>query len=111
MSEPAHDAAVVRILTNDQSPRNPKGAGFLVTPQHVLTCAHVVNDALCRKKGSVDRPKLTIFLDFPFLPSRPLVQATVQDWFPMQEKVIFGEQEDIALLELVSNTPLPAGVH
>nr|MDU9045781.1 serine protease [Candidatus Electrothrix aestuarii] len=111
MSKPTHDAAVVRILTDDQSPRNPKGAGFLVTPQHVLTCAHVVNDALGRKQESIDQPNFTIFLDFPLLPSCPLVQATVKGWLPMKEKVIFGEQEDIALLELLSNTPLPAGVH
>ncbi|MCI5224199.1 MAG: hypothetical protein D3924_16395, partial [Candidatus Electrothrix sp. AR4] len=111
MTALAQNAAVVRILTDDQIPHKPQGAGFLVTPQHIITCAHVVNDALGRKWASVDPPDLAVFLDFPLLPFHPLVQARVLHWYPMRESAVFGELEDIAILELLPDTPLPAGVH
>lgn len=37
---------LVRILTDGGEARRVVGAGFLVSPHHILTCAHVVADAL-----------------------------------------------------------------
>ncbi|MCI5228261.1 MAG: hypothetical protein D3918_16810, partial [Candidatus Electrothrix sp. AX2] len=107
MTALAQDAAVVRILIDDQSLREPKGAGFLVTPQHIITCAHVVNDALGRNGETVKCPDSALFFDFPLLPGHPLARAKILHWFPMRENAMFGELEDIAVLELLPGTFLP----
>jgi hypothetical protein len=96
MLSPALDSSLVRILTDGASPRRPVGAGFLVTPQHVVTCAHVVNDALGRKRSAADCPDLPVLLDFPLLRSQPLLQAKILRWFPVKADSAVGELEDIA---------------
>ncbi|MCI5114844.1 MAG: hypothetical protein D3912_08460, partial [Candidatus Electrothrix sp. AX1] len=53
MSSFSLESALVRLLIDEHSPRKPVGAGFLVTPTHVVTCAHVVNDALGYPQGSL----------------------------------------------------------
>ncbi|CAK8724116.1 hypothetical protein GCAAIG_14100 [Candidatus Electronema halotolerans] len=103
------DSALVRILIDDRSPRESKGAGFLVTPQHVITCAHVVNDALGLPQRAVEQPDLPLLFDFPLLAGQPFVQAKILRWFPVQEDSAIGELEDIAVLELLPDSPLPAG--
>ncbi|CAK8719856.1 MAG: WD40 repeat [Candidatus Electronema aureum] len=110
MSSPSLEFALVRILINDQSPRKPVGAGFLVTPRHLLTCAHVINDALGRKQNAAEQPDLPVFLDFPLLPGQPLLQAKILHWFPLRDDSTVGELEDIAVLELPADAVLPAGV-
>jgi len=45
MHKPNLNNAIVRIL-EDSDPRQPLGAGFLVSPHHILTCAHVIIDVL-----------------------------------------------------------------
>ncbi len=65
MSSSSLESALVRLLIDDRSPRNPVGAGFLVTPNHVITCAHVVNDALGQPQNSLDQPDAEVLLDFP----------------------------------------------
>ncbi|MCI5228290.1 MAG: hypothetical protein D3918_16955, partial [Candidatus Electrothrix sp. AX2] len=97
---------ILRILIDDQDPRRPVGAGFLVTPQHIITCAHVINDALGRKKHAADRPEAELLLDFPLLTDHPLLRATILQWFPVQEESAVGDREDIAVLQLLSDIPL-----
>ncbi|MCI5146142.1 MAG: hypothetical protein D3923_11590, partial [Candidatus Electrothrix sp. AR3] len=63
MPSPSLAISLVRILTDNQEPRRPEGAGFLVTPKHILTCAHVVNAALRRNEYAIDPPDIEIFLD------------------------------------------------
>jgi WD40 repeat protein len=102
------ESALVRILRGDQDPRRPEGAGFLVTPNHILTCAHVVNSALRRNQNAVDQPDAPIFIDFPLLNNRPLLRAKILHWFPVADDAAVNEIEDIAVLELLPDTPLPA---
>ncbi|CAK8711680.1 hypothetical protein KKHLCK_00680 [Candidatus Electrothrix laxa] len=104
------ESALVRILIDDQNPRKPVGAGFLVTPNHVITCAHVVNDALKQPQRNPDLPNMEVFLDFPLIKEQPLIQAKILHWYPVQEDSTVGELEDIAVLELLSETPLPTGL-
>ena len=99
--------ALVRILTNDD-PRQPVGAGFLVSPHHILTGAHVVAQALKLPKNTPTRPKDIIYLDFPLLSKRPLLQATVHQWYPLKDHVVKGEFEDICVLVLSTQTPQPS---
>ncbi|WLE96153.1 MAG: trypsin-like peptidase domain-containing protein [Candidatus Electrothrix communis] len=107
MPSPSFDASLVRILTDNQEPRRPIGAGFLVTPKHILTCAHVVNAALRRNEYAADQPDVEVFFDFPLLKNRSLLRAKILRWFPVQEKSAVGEIEDIAVLEIMPGTSLP----
>ncbi|MCI5180449.1 MAG: hypothetical protein D3911_14235, partial [Candidatus Electrothrix sp. AW3_4] len=108
MSSFSLESALVRLLIDEHSLRKPVGAGFLVTPQHIITCAHVINDALGRKKHAADRPEAELLLDFPLLTDHPLLRATILQWFPVQEESAVGDREDIAVLQLLSDIPLPA---
>jgi hypothetical protein len=102
MSMSALHSALVRILKNDHSLRLPVGAGFLVTPRHILTCAHVVNDSLGFPQDYAERPTTPIWLDFPLLSPdshhAPL-DAKVNVWHPMRSPQQPGEIEDIAVLD------------
>ena len=79
------DASLVRILIDDQEPRKPVGAGFLVTPDHILTCAHVVNDALMRLQNTPDRPDMEVFLDFPLIDGHPVLKSKILKRFPKKK--------------------------
>ncbi|WP_417914539.1 eIF2A-related protein [Candidatus Electronema sp. JM] len=109
MSAPTLESAFVRILINDSAGRAAAGTGFLAAPRHVLTCAHVVNTALRRGEYEPEHPDRLISLDFALLPGQPLMQAKVLHWFPARKNAAVGELEDIAVLELPEDAPLPAG--
>lgn len=53
------------------------GAGFLVAPDVVCTCAHVVERAGCRPGGGG-----RLELEFPLVPGRPRATAAVVSWRP-----------------------------
>lgn len=74
MPSPSLESSLVRILTDDRT-RRPVGAGFLVTPQHIITCVHVVNTASGRKQYVVDHPANESFLDFTHLDGHTLPQS------------------------------------
>jgi hypothetical protein len=78
-----------------------KGAGFVVSRRHVITCAHVVNESLGRRWDSPERPKPddAVTIDLPYSGSpRAAVLARVAEWFPVAET----QFSDIAVLELRS---------
>ena len=82
------------------------GAGFLVSPSYLLTCAHVISSAL--GENSETSPKESFLVDFPISDPRQPIQrrGKVILWFPCpsffgvesSDKPKFGE--DIALIEL-----------
>ncbi|MFC5887412.1 trypsin-like peptidase domain-containing protein [Kitasatospora aburaviensis] len=96
----ALDAAVLRI--HDGLSR-PVGAGFLVTPELALTCAHVVSAALAGQ-GVDAGVGSWVFVDLPLLavPSGPDeravagVLAVVEHWVPPRP----GGGGDVAVLRL-----------
>jgi inactive STAND/Trypsin-like peptidase domain len=98
MPNPNH--AFVRFLIDDKSPRQPVGAGFLVAPRLVLSCAHVVLDALNLSTTTQEKPEKTLFLDFPFVDNQPLVTAKVLEWYPAMANPHAGNIEDLVLMEL-----------
>ncbi|MCE6995569.1 trypsin-like peptidase domain-containing protein [Saccharothrix sp. S26] len=69
------------------------GAGFLVAPDLVCTCAHVVGD------GPV--PPERVVVDFPMLPGVPTRTARVEAWRPAEA----DGRGDIALLRLTAPPP------
>lgn len=98
------ESAIARIYNQDGT--NVVGAGFLVTQQHILTCAHVVLAALDieENRGSItiqELPNNVIELDFPFITPLTRIKAKVVFWRGLTNE----KGEDIAGLEL-QDTPL-----
>src|SRR5581483_1785584 len=89
---PSLEPFLVRIYDPDET---IVGAGSLVGKRQVLTCAHVVNEALGRsgKPALKDRIKL----DFPLIAPGTILTAKV---------VLWDDSDDIAGLELVGEPPL-----
>jgi len=66
------------------------GGGFQIDKDYVLTCAHVIAQALKSIKGGVILgPK--IWFDYPFITSGCLLKAHIILWKP---------DDDVAILEL-----------
>ncbi|MFE9320041.1 trypsin-like peptidase domain-containing protein [Nocardia sp. NPDC052278] len=72
------------------------GAGFLVGPKIVATCAHVVAYATGTDPNDVQPPDSVVAVDFPLLPSAGPQRARVRRWSPIAE----DGRGDIAILEL-----------
>ncbi len=107
MSIPSLDSSLIRICSSGQS-SFIVGAGFVVTSEHVFTCAHVINKALGRSQDDQRCPKdIPIQLDY-LTSNTPITEAEVLRWFPVQENSKNGALEDIAVLKL--KDPLPAEV-
>ena len=95
------DPSLVRIHTKAGG---VAGAGFLVGERHILTCAHVIAQALGLADDAPDKPSSTISLDFPQLARHTLLSAKVIFWDPVRE----DGQGDIAGLELLDEPPVRA---
>src|SRR5947209_12721014 len=81
------------------------GAGFLVGTRHILTCAHVIADALGLSDGdALNQPASTVSLDFPQIALHTLLTAKVIFWDPVQS----DGRGDIAGLELLDEPPVGA---
>ncbi len=93
------ELCVVRIYSNSGK---VVGAGFLVSQKHVLTCAHVVADALGLARNTVEKPTQAVSLDFPIVAAKQLFKARVVLWQPVN---LDESAEDIAGLELESYSP------
>ncbi|MFN6154919.1 MAG: trypsin-like peptidase domain-containing protein, partial [Dolichospermum sp.] len=92
------ESAIARIYYKDTE--QVIGAGFLVTQQHLLTCAHVVMDALGIKEEK-ELLNEVIELDFPFIAPGTIIKAKVVFWRGLTGK----KGEDIAGLELQDTPP------
>lgn len=85
--------SIVRIYKKQVSKPWPIGCGFLVGGRCILTCGHVVLDALSPEKDPLGKE---VELDFPFAHGSVSFKA----------KVIFVvKQPDLAKLELLSDPP------
>jgi hypothetical protein len=71
------------------------GCGFYFADA-VLTCAHVLNQALGISSVSTKKPTEYINFDFPLLNPRTMLTGRVTTWLPV---------DDIASLEIVSSPP------
>lgn len=88
--------SIARIFATDGS---VIGAGFLVSDRHLLTCAHVVENALGLDSNSSATPTKTIEFDFPLLFPGQKIAAKVVCWKPINSREL---GEDIAVLEIDS---------
>jgi tetratricopeptide (TPR) repeat protein len=80
---------------------DPVGAGLLVTPRHVLTCAHVVREG--RAPG---RPEEPVYVGFQYTSEHAPIPATVvpDGWHPPTGT----DTGDVAVLELGADIPAEA---
>lgn len=81
------------------------GAGFLVSERYLLTCAHVVKQALAPLQSEI--PQESINLDFPLINPNQKLTAQVIFWRPYQSSSITEAKvgEDIAVLEIHGELP------
>lgn len=70
-------ACTVRVRAAD---RRVVGAGFLVTPEQVATCAHVVRQALGLSKDAVPPAGAALLLDLPLLDGAPAITGQFEWW-------------------------------
>ncbi|MFJ7985803.1 trypsin-like peptidase domain-containing protein [Streptomyces sp. NPDC096351] len=98
---PAMAASVVRIRGGAGV---IVGAGFLVAGDTVLTCAHVVSDALGQSRESAVETGAAVALDLPFAAGNPSGTAKVVHWVPVRD----DQGGDVAVLRL--QAPLPGAV-
>ncbi len=94
--------ALIRILTDNENLRNPVGAGFLIAPDLVLSCAHVVLEALNLPSWTEEPPTNFIWFDFLYVDKQPLASAEIVGWFPVKETAQIGDIEDLVLLRLTT---------
>jgi hypothetical protein len=76
------------------------GAGFLIDPMHVITCAHTVNDVLGRDRHDEEQPREDLELNFPFADRQRNVRANVVAWRPVGDG-----HNDVAVLRLKDHPP------
>jgi WD40 repeat protein/energy-coupling factor transporter ATP-binding protein EcfA2 len=93
------ELSIVRIYSNSNK---VIGAGFLVSQKYIITCAHVVADALGLPRKTTQMPDAEITLDFPLVAAQQYLKAKVVFWKPVNPD---AEAEDIAGLELENSLP------
>ncbi|MFI5477599.1 trypsin-like peptidase domain-containing protein [Streptomyces rubiginosohelvolus] len=98
-ADEALHAAVVRIGGANGT---VAGGGFLVTAERVLTCAHVVSDALGRARDLPVAAGAEVLVDFPLVDGAgERVVAEVEQWIPEEPQ----QHGDLAVLRLRGAVP------
>ena len=82
------------------------GAGFLISSEYLITCAHVVNESLGLIVTSAEKPTDIIECDFPIIASGTSLKTTVEVWYPV--KINSNDPQDIAILKLEDSVPSQA---
>lgn len=94
--------ATVRVLST-QHQTQPVGAGFLIAPGYVLTCAHVVLQALGINENDFEnseyraKPSERVYIDFPIQDVDQRIESAIIDWVPYDPL-----KGDIAVLKLLT---------
>jgi hypothetical protein len=91
---------VARIRSADGT---PVGSGFLLAPGTVVTCAHVVAQALRTDARADSAPTSRVTVEFPLQRGSVAYEASVSAWQP----VAADGTGDIALLRLPEDTAAP----
>jgi hypothetical protein len=106
-SHERYDGIAKLHVQND--PAKHAGMGVVVDTRLVLTCAHVVNDALGRAQRSTEQPdkdRDKVPVSFPYAKDAKPVLAGVLRWYPIGP----DHPSDIAVLELDTAIPGNVGV-
>ncbi|MFM7793068.1 MAG: trypsin-like peptidase domain-containing protein, partial [Microcystis panniformis] len=105
------ESSVVRIYKqrkNKDDKIEIVGAGFLISSEYLITCAHVVNESLELDVKSTKKPTDIdiIECDFPIIASGTSLETTVEVWYPVKFKS--NDPQDIAILKLKDSVPSQA---
>src|ERR1700738_961185 len=102
------DAGIAMILKGEsESPKGKAlrhaGMGIVVSSKHVLTCAHVVNTAMCRADDVDERPGEDVRIDVvsPLVENGDPLKGRIVAWKPMTAEPV----GDVAVLELDKIVP------
>jgi hypothetical protein len=98
------NAGVARVLLDD-GPHHA-GMGIVVSPRHVLTCAHVANTAIGRPVQATLRPTQELGVDFPLSALGERRYGHVGPWSPMGRM----PEYDVAVIELTEDVPADVGI-
>src|SRR5687767_11637721 len=94
---------IARIFVSEESgvERKHAGMGIVVDPYHILTCCHVLNDALRRDKLHKERPRQdqTFAISFPYADDARAIGRVVEWGFERESSY------DVAVLCLERKTP------
>jgi hypothetical protein len=86
----------------------PVGVGFVLDELHVMTCAHVIEDATGVTGTTGPSSDVLITIDFPVLWMRGGESATSMGHVVAWKPSINGVPEDVAILRL--NSPVPRAI-
>ena len=103
----SYKTRIARIYTSaDENVINVVGGGFLISDQYIVTCAHVIADALKINHKNQDKPLGLIKLDFPFSVggNNQKFEANIILWKPRSNSD-YSYGEDIAVLKLSEKLP------
>jgi len=111
------ERAASRIRIWHQTVDVPVGVGFVLDDRHVMTCAHVVADALGQREALRDNktaPPQEVRIDLPGVSPRNFLRAKVLPgkWFPERRHTAATADDpvdDIAVLALEPSDRLPTG--
>jgi len=101
-------AGTARLIRSGTDARHV-GMGVAVDHRHILTCAHVVNDALGRQAESREPPDKgqdKVHVVFPYSASGKPISGGVQIWIPVGTERL----SDVAVVELDEDIPKDVGV-
>ncbi len=101
--------SVVRIYRKRETQDAPievVGAGFLVSSEYIVTCAHVITTALDLDVRCCDKPTQIIECDFCALEAGVGLKTTVEVWKPVRLKS--HDPQDIAILKLKNKDLKPS---
>jgi hypothetical protein len=110
------DVFILSVGTKADYPDARVGMGFVIGPRHVLTCAHVVAEALGDKNGWVDErkaPKAKIPIAFTLSrkAGRNVEFLSIEAWWPERSRVEnWKKLDDVALLALPEGRSWPGDV-
>ena len=111
MSSPQQQG-IARVVSADAA---VCGTGFLISPRHLMTSAHVVNAASNLAWDSKEQPGALLRVEFPFASNGMATTASVIEWHPPGEKaasdiaVLLLEQEISLTCYTTSSTPPEPG--
>jgi Trypsin-like peptidase domain len=96
-------SSFARIFSStDKASNIAVGVGFCVAPGYVMTCAHVVNEALGLDERSQFQPEGLVVFDFPFSGDTRRFEGWVKEWRAVNQA---KSHSDIALLEVGGALP------
>ena len=94
------EASLIRIFSSRVQDA-VVGAGFLISPDTVLTCAHVVTAALDLPDETAEMPTDPVLLDFPIVQANEMLTAHACFWEPVAP----NGGGDICVLQLEKRPP------